>query len=612
MRRTAVLLAHLALFGCGEPSPPTPVPTQVQLENLTDPRPRAYTRDAPMSFRATLSGGTPSAFALYRGAEKVTDLQTGVPVTVATLTLPEGVYEFSARAIVNGFVHASPIRTVEVDRTPPQLLPDPFGRYPRPGDQDVWVGDSIQLVFNEPIDPASVTPSTLRLTRGGATVPTAPPAVLPLGPGESAGLIISLVPSAPLPTDTTLAVELTGGVRDLAGNGVTLAGSPWTFRAPSWRLLGAAPLQAYPEPNTPASWPSVLIDKDKDPLVAWQERSASGETRAFVRSWSTARREWSVLGGALGPVETDPSVPAHALGLSDGDEPILVWRQPDPGGANLFANLWSGSGWLPMGSGISAAPGNTPTGPPSMSPYGSRPVLAFHEAPAPGAPTDVYVYQYDGAEWKAVADGIGRNVDPDLIGYSYPCVDLTHDGRPVVAYHNDSNRSIEVALLNKAVNPNKLEAVVPGSRLNADQSGTPASAARFCAIQAAGTSAVPSSALPWVSWGQGGAEVRLARATSTTAWSPGPAGTAAGAGTVGDLELDAGLAYVALQTGDDVVIRRFNGTAWDQVGPSFRSLVPGSTAAEPALATRNGEIAVAWVSIVDGVRSIRVAKLNRP
>lgn len=601
------------MVSCGEPAPPIAVKLQVSLVNETDTRPIAYTNDTAQSFRATISGGTPQTFALYRGTDKIADLAgTGETKLVTTNALAPGTYEFTARATLNGYVYSSEVRTVKVDRTPPKILSEPFdGRHPDPGANDVWVGDDVLIVFTEPIDPSTVTTASVQLARAqgvnaGDPIP-ANMTLVPLGDGDASGIILKIDPIgdfSPLPV--VVSVILSGSVKDLAGNALNFGSTAWQFTVPAWRVLGNAPLDGHPEPNTPATWPVVVLDREDDPVVAWEEKAITGETRMFVRSWSRVNNGWAPLGQAIGPVEVDSTgpAPAHAMVMNDAGDPIVAWRQTDAGSVNIFANIWSTAGWEPLGGGISAKDGATPSGVPSLAASGSKPYLAFHEEGTTSA-TDVFVYQFDGGGWVPVApDPIGKTDDTN--SFRYPCIGVTSsDPRPVVAY--SVSDSIEAALLNKATDPDKFE-VLGGGRLNADSAG--GRIASSCSMAVSGND-------PWIAWDQTvsstGTGVFLARHTSGQ-WNPSALGTsdANTASSGGDLELRGLVPYVAVRQGSDVLVKKYEGTTWSGFGPSFLTLVEGSTSlSHPSLSIRGEEIAVAWTAVVNGERKVFVAKYNR-
>jgi hypothetical protein len=93
--------------------------------------------------------------------------------------------------------------------------------------------------FDEPLDPASVGPDSLRLLQAGSVVPAA----LAL---SADGRALELRPAAPLALDALVTAELSGTLRDAQGNPARdLAGQPfgtlvWSFRTTSFGITQPA------------------------------------------------------------------------------------------------------------------------------------------------------------------------------------------------------------------------------------------------------------------------------------------------------------------------------------------------------------------------------------
>jgi hypothetical protein len=104
---------------------------------------------------------------------------------------------------------------------------------PAPGATDVPVTPLISATFSAAMNPATLTPVTMTLARGGATTPL--PAAVSYDP---AARTVRLIPSAPLRPGTAYVVTVKGGagVRDLAG--AALVGDV------TWDFTTAAPLLA--------------------------------------------------------------------------------------------------------------------------------------------------------------------------------------------------------------------------------------------------------------------------------------------------------------------------------------------------------------------------------
>ncbi|GAB4006128.1 peroxidase family protein [Nocardioides ultimimeridianus] len=108
--------------------------------------------------------------------------------------------------------------TVLADTTPPTVT----ARTPANGATNVPLNSTVTATFSEPVTGVSGTTFTLRRTLTGVAVPATV---------TITGNTATLTPNAPLPTNTQLTAQLTGGataIRDLAGN--PLATTTWSFR----------------------------------------------------------------------------------------------------------------------------------------------------------------------------------------------------------------------------------------------------------------------------------------------------------------------------------------------------------------------------------------------
>lgn len=124
------------------------------------------------------------------------------------------------------------------DSTPPSVA----SVGPADGSGSVSTSTSITAVFDESIDPATVSPSTFELTDSfGATVPVS-------ATYAESTLTASFTPLAPLDTAQTYTARLrsgTSGIRDLAGNSMT-ADYVWTFTTNSTEIYSAWGASATP------------------------------------------------------------------------------------------------------------------------------------------------------------------------------------------------------------------------------------------------------------------------------------------------------------------------------------------------------------------------------
>lgn len=105
----------------------------------------------------------------------------------------------------------------------------------------------------------------------------------------------------------------------------------WT--GDTWQPLGRA-LSAHPG-DTPATRPSLVLDIEDRPIVAWQESNGTTED-VHVARWSEGA--WETI-GVLSAHEgaTPASMPALAIG--DGGELVAAWREDE--GSRHGVHVWT-------------------------------------------------------------------------------------------------------------------------------------------------------------------------------------------------------------------------------------------------------------------------------
>jgi len=167
---------------------------------------------------------------------------------------------------------AAAISVLSTDGTSPSVL----ATSPADGAGDVSARVRPTLTFSEPVDPTSVTVSTVRLLdeAGNAVSQIA-------GSPQVAGETVTIFPASPLTGDATYRLEAKGGsagVRDLAGN--VLASDFIQTTGFAVRLSDQEPPDRHHRPRVVSSWPQagqtdvaptldeirVTFDRDMTPL----------------------------------------------------------------------------------------------------------------------------------------------------------------------------------------------------------------------------------------------------------------------------------------------------------------------------------------------------------
>jgi hypothetical protein len=115
------------------------------------------------------------------------------------ISLQSGIKDQAGNQMMSGYL--SYFRTV--------ALPNMISSVPAAGYERASINDPIEILFNNALDPASVTPETLKVTLSGATV---------TGSIELRGKTVIFTPASPLDYHTGYVVTLTTGVKDVYGH----------------------------------------------------------------------------------------------------------------------------------------------------------------------------------------------------------------------------------------------------------------------------------------------------------------------------------------------------------------------------------------------------------
>ncbi|HEY0840887.1 MAG TPA: Ig-like domain-containing protein [Vulgatibacter sp.] len=378
--------------------------------------------------------------------------------------VPDGAYVFTARAFYGPIRLTSLPSTVFVDHGRPEVisqLPD----FIRGVD-----AAKLPFEFNEPVDPATVGPSSVRVLskRGEAT---GVKATASSNPGQIFVQLQGI--SAP----DRIEVELTDGIRDLAGNPLrphairaivsdwtaiggplttarsggaypTVASRPGGRPVVAWvdekglrvRRWGGASWASFPEPadgsNAILYGPAVAVGTEDHPVVVWTERPdspAGAATRLRVSRWDGS--SWRRLGEQSLNLQPGCDARDPAIAVGDDGNPVVVWGEQltcnpgrDGGGERIVAMRWTGSVWDALGGGEIAA--DAIRGMPSVALDRSRaPIVAWTR----GVDEEIGLRRWDRGEWVAI-DPDADVVPGDGVAVSRAKVAVDSSGRIVLAW----------------------------------------------------------------------------------------------------------------------------------------------------------------------------------
>ncbi len=123
--------------------------------------------------------------------------------TIYTATITTGAKDLAGNAIINDYTWSFKTGN-EIDLTPPQII----STNPLNNSIDISLNSAITVIFNEPIDPGSITSSTFTLTGASGQIS---------GTVTYSGTTATFTPSANLEHSSVYTVIITGA-KDLAGN----------------------------------------------------------------------------------------------------------------------------------------------------------------------------------------------------------------------------------------------------------------------------------------------------------------------------------------------------------------------------------------------------------
>lgn len=287
-----------------------------------------------------------------------------------------------AAAACSGTHDAAP--TPPADVPPPDLTPPAVAsRYPGIGDANALASGPYRVVFTEPLDPATVDASAVRVWQATGRVP----ADVSL---SADGTTLTITPSITPDIPGWVWVELTTALKDRAGNSLVPDAEPWAFELPVWvKPGGDGPIS--PDIGSYPTSSSVALDANDEPVV-WGGGIGSRPLRFTEGAWIplSGAPVYGIEGSVAG--DGEGGIWAGAVGSSSG----AVARFTDPG-------------WSLVGTGVTLSNAAAQPSHPRLAVRAGDPILLWIEESYPAGnsqpPVDtLQVRGWNGGAWTVWAD----------------------------------------------------------------------------------------------------------------------------------------------------------------------------------------------------------------
>ena len=221
-------------------------------------------------------------------------------------------------------------------------------------------------------------------------------------------------------------------ITDLAGN--ALPSTSWTYTTPTWLSLS----DALDVDKTHFTFePSMATDKDGNIIIAWYEQDpVSNLNKIYVKRWNGST--WEQLGQALNTA-LDSSADYPSLVIDYQNRPVLAWHETDATfKSTIKCERWNGSSWETIGSASSSVMVDEGEFPSLAIAPDNTPVIAYAKN------ADIFVRLWNGTAW-VTWDAAGALDDIATQNASRPSLVILGDTMtnliPFVAFEEIENSS---------------------------------------------------------------------------------------------------------------------------------------------------------------------------
>ncbi|MFY1826968.1 Ig-like domain-containing protein [Myxococcus fulvus] len=386
---------------------------------LRTPEATTYTKGV-LDISLEVTGHPPDRVELLWDGEVLAVLESPYTYALDTTGVAEGEHRLGAQLVFGETVLEGEERLVVVDRTAPRVV----SRSPEPGAANVWVKDSFQAVFSEPMQASSVTSTSVRLMVENAETTRT---VLLSADRKT----MTVAPAAPISAPASAAITLTSVLTDLAGNALEVPTGAWNWEHPKVRFEISGPIFEKDSGSIHAQRYAFGSDRQGHAFIIQAENFL---TYGQLRVYSNAGSDWAELGRGLEarPTGFEPNQPTLRFDPGDGS-PVVAWHEGN--GSNederVYVARWTGAQWRYLGG----PTGIVPEHPSSLYPVMNldavgNPLVAFFS----DTENTTYVYRWTGMTWESIGGSLTAPVEWD-------------SSRPMGVVASPSSNTVFVALL---------------------------------------------------------------------------------------------------------------------------------------------------------------------
>jgi hypothetical protein len=204
----------------------------------------------------------------------------------------------------------------------------------------------------------------------------------------------------------------------------------WTGTA--WEQLGGS-LHV----NILARLPSLALDSSGNPVVSWEEYDGTSYN-IYVKRWTGS--SWVQVGTTFLDVNTDRFAYSPSLALDSSGNPVVSWTESDGTSHNIYVKRWTGSSWVQVGTTLDVNTNRHALEPSLALDSSGNPVVSWTESD--GTFHNIYVKRWNGSSWVQVGTTfLDVNTNRDARA---PSLALDSSGNPVVSWYEHDGTSFNI------------------------------------------------------------------------------------------------------------------------------------------------------------------------